>query len=124
MYELVVEEHFAAAHSLRNYNGDCENLHGHNWKIEVYVQSKELNEIGLGIDFRELKKIIKEVLKLLDHKFLNEIDYFKDKNPSTENISRFIYEQLKERLKKYNNLKIVKVVSWEEEKTGAAYFEE
>ncbi len=123
MYELIVEEHFAAAHSLRGYNGNCENLHGHNWKIQVYVQCEELNEIGLGIDFRDLKKIIKDVLKNLDHKFLNELEYFKELNPSTENISKYIYELLKNKLSDFKGIKVSKVVSWEEEKTGAAYFE-
>ena len=123
MYDLTIEDYFAAAHSLREYNGNCENLHGHNWKIEVIVQAKKLDSLGLGIDFRILHKKIKETLALLDHKYLNELDAFKKQNPSTENISRFIYMDLKDKLKEFKNIRLKKVTSWEEAYAGASYYE-
>ena len=83
MYELKIVTQFAAAHQLRGYRGGCENLHGHNWKIEVYLAGKELGEDGLLIDFRVVKEATKSVLDKLDHKFLNELDAFKTLNPSS-----------------------------------------
>lgn len=123
MYELTVIDYFASAHSLRAYDGNCENLHGHNWKVEIMVQVKELNKIDLAIDFRELKKLLKKVLDLLDHKYLNDIEFFQKHNPSTENISKYIYLQLKKELERYTNVVLKKVISWEEHDSCAAYYE-
>lgn len=124
MYELSIEDFFSAAHNLINYNGDCEQLHGHNWKVQVVVQTNKLNPEGLGIDFRELKKNLKETLSLLDHKYLNDLEAFQHDNPSTENISRFIYMNLKEKLKKYKDIQLKKIISWEEAGASAAFYEE
>jgi len=99
MYELTILSDFAAAHNLRGYEGECENLHGHNWKVEVMVTSKELNKIGLAVDFRVLKKMLEGILEKLDHKYLNEILPFDKENPSSENIARYIFNQFKKRLK-------------------------
>ncbi len=123
MFELIIEDSFAAAHRLKNYKGNCENLHGHNWKVQVIVESNKLNEIGIAMDFRELKQILKEVLNLLDHKYLNDIEYFNKNNTSTEHIARYIYFQIRERLKTYSTVKLKKVICWESEKSGASYFE-
>ncbi len=90
MYELTIEGSFASAHQLRGYKGKCENLHGHNWKVELSVEGKALNDIGLLIDFHELKRILGEVLVRLDHKNINEIPPFNRENPSSENIARYI----------------------------------
>jgi len=123
MFELIIIDYFAAAHSLRGYNGNCENLHGHNWKVESIIEIDQLNNIDLGIDFRELKKMLKNTLSLVDHKYLNDLDYFKENNPSTENISKFIYLNFKKELTLFPLAKLKKVISWEEIDSGAAYFE-
>ncbi|MDR2386389.1 MAG: 6-carboxytetrahydropterin synthase QueD, partial [Deltaproteobacteria bacterium] len=90
MYELKVTSHFAAAHNLREFYGRCENLHGHNWFVEAVVRAKELDKIGLAMDFGVIKKNLKAVLEQLDHQYLNEKDEFKVHNPSSENIAKFI----------------------------------
>ncbi len=123
MYELIVEDYFSAAHNLREYNGDCEQLHGHNWKVQLIIQTYNFNSLDIVIDFRELKIILKDVLILLDHKYLNDLDFFKKNNPTTENISRFIYLHLKERLKHYKNIILNKVITWEEVDAAASYYE-
>lgn len=94
MYEIFIETHFSAAHCLRGYDGDCAKLHGHNWIIEVHVLCKELNSIGIGIDFKDIKKLVKNILSKLDHSNLNELPEFTDVNPSSENISVYVYKQL------------------------------
>ena len=94
MYRLTVHTHFAAAHNLMNYQGDCENLHGHNWKVEVTVAARGTEQAGLGIDFKILKRETKRILDLLDHKYLNELHPFRDISPSSENIARFLFEKL------------------------------
>ena len=98
MYELMIESGFASAHQLRGYKGKCENLHGHNWKVHVYVTTDRLNEIDLAIDFHELKRITNEVIAQLDHTCLNNIFPFTERNPSSENIARWVFESLRKRL--------------------------
>ncbi len=93
MYELKVTSSFSSAHSLRGYNGKCEDIHGHNWNIEVIISGEKLNKTGLLIDFKILKKYLGEIIDTLDHKFINDIDFFKKTNPSAENIARYIYER-------------------------------
>lgn len=93
MYELMVEDSFSAAHRLIGYDGECATLHGHNFKVQVFFKAESLNSIGLAIDLRYLKDKLKGVLRGLDHEYLNEVIYFKDKNPSLENLARFIYEE-------------------------------
>lgn len=123
MYELTVKDHFAAAHKLRGYKGSCENLHGHNWNIEVVIHINELNPEGLGIDFRVLRKELKEVLSFLDHQYLNDLSPFKEDNPSSEHIAKYIFFKIKEKLSSNKAVKIKKVTAWEESYAGAAYFE-
>ena len=120
MYRLTIHTHFAAAHNLRHYQGDCENLHGHNWKIELTVAARELDEAGLGIDFKILKRQSNEVLDLLDHKYLNEIDPFRELSPSSENIARFLFERLGARLNS-GNITVEKVTVWESDYACASY---
>ncbi len=98
MYDIFIETHFAGAHHLRNYPGKCENPHGHNWKVKVTVRATELDEFGMGIDFKILKEIVKEVIDKLDHFDLNTLPYFQDKNTSSEHISEFIFTEVKDRL--------------------------
>ena len=101
MFELMIETNFSAAHQLRGYKGQCEKLHGHNWKVQVYVLAEKLNEIELAMDFHELKRLTEEVLAPLDHGFLNDIFPFTEKNPSSENIAKWIYDSLKKKIKRF-----------------------
>ena len=119
MYELVVKGGFAAAHNLRHYRGRCEALHGHNYRVEVYVRAEELGEGGMVLDFGELKALLGEVLATLDHRYLNELPPFREQEPSSENIARFIFEELEGRLP--SGVKLYKVTVWESEGAGASY---
>jgi 6-pyruvoyltetrahydropterin/6-carboxytetrahydropterin synthase len=121
MYELKVITHFSAAHQLREFEGACEDLHGHNWKVEIYVTSEALNEAGIVVDFRVLKKHVKTVMAGLDHKFLNDLEAFRDKNPSSENIARYVAEQLSTLLE-VPGVKVNRVTAWESETACATYY--
>jgi 6-pyruvoyltetrahydropterin/6-carboxytetrahydropterin synthase len=120
MYHLTILTHFAAAHNLLNYQGDCENLHGHNWKVEVTVNTENLDKAGLGIDFKILKKHTKEIMNYLDHKYLNDLDAFNGISPSSEHISKFIYDQLAESLAEYD-VSLEKITVWESDNAYATY---
>ena len=120
MYHLTIYTHFAAAHNLINYQGDCENLHGHNWKVEATVAARELDRAGLGIDFKILKKKTKEILGLLDHKYLNEIPPFDKQSPSSENIARFLFEKLSDSLDD-GNVTVERITVWESDNACASY---
>ncbi|WP_333652503.1 6-carboxytetrahydropterin synthase QueD [Dissulfurispira sp.] len=124
MYKLMIETSFASAHQLRGYKGKCENLHGHNWKVQAYVTADKLNEIDIAIDFHDLKKTTNEIVAQLDHKFLNDIFPFTEKNPSSENIARWIFDSLKKGLASYENIKVSAVTVWESETASATYYEE
>jgi 6-pyruvoyltetrahydropterin/6-carboxytetrahydropterin synthase len=122
MYELKVKTHFAAAHQLKMVAKKCENLHGHNWHIEVRVGGEKLNSAGVLIDFGILKKHIQDLMMILDHKFLNELAMFNDDNPpSSENIARYIAKDLEERLKP-EGIKVNSVTAWESEDACATFF--
>ena len=118
---MKVITHFSAAHQLRNFEGACEDLHGHNWKIEVYVTSEALSEAGIVVDFRILKKYVKDILATLDHKFLNELEPFKSQNPSSENIARYMADQLALLLQD-PQIKVSRVTAWESETSCATYY--
>ena len=120
MYRLMIKTSFAAAHNLINYQGDCENLHGHNWRVEVVVAAKELDKAGLGIDFKILKKQTNSLLDELDHKYLNDLTPFKNNSPSSENISRYLFERLSETLNN-ENITVEKINGWESESACASY---
>ncbi|MEI6212842.1 MAG: 6-carboxytetrahydropterin synthase QueD [Desulfuromonadales bacterium] len=122
MYMLTIKTSFAAAHNLVNYQGDCENLHGHNWKVEVTVTAKTLDKSGLGIDFKVLKREAGIVINELDHKYLNDNPAFKELSPSSENISRYLYEKISERLNN-DNIKVDSVTVWESDNASARYYE-
>ena len=123
MYELMVETNFSSAHQLRGYKGECEKLHGHNWKVQVHVIAEKLNELDMAIDFHELKDFVGEVIAPLDHGFLNDLFPFTEKNPSSENIAKWIFDSLKKKIND-NNLRLSAVTVWESEATSATYFEE
>jgi 6-pyruvoyltetrahydropterin/6-carboxytetrahydropterin synthase len=122
MYKLTIRTSFAAAHNLINYQGDCENLHGHNWRVEVSVVARELDKAGLGIDFKVLKSEAGVVIKELDHKYINENPAFKDISPSSEHISRYLYHRLSERLNN-DNITVDGVTVWESDNASACYYE-
>jgi 6-pyruvoyltetrahydropterin/6-carboxytetrahydropterin synthase len=120
MYELKIVTQFGAAHRIRDIGGKCEDLHGHNWKIEVYVMGEELGKDGLVIDFKVVKEAAKEIIDRLDHKFLNELEEFEDINPSSENIARLIYEDLAHKLDN-DKIKVSRVAAWESDSACATY---
>ncbi|PLY01798.1 MAG: 6-carboxytetrahydropterin synthase QueD [Desulfuromonas sp.] len=122
MYHLTIQTHFAAAHNLINYQGDCENLHGHNWKVEVTVAAQDLDNAGLAIDFKILKKETNAVLDLLDHKYLNDLEPFREVSPSSEHIARFLYEELSRKLNN-DKVKVDNVNVWESDNACASYSE-
>lgn len=122
MYRLVIRTSFAAAHCLINYQGDCENLHGHNWKVEVAVAAMELDKAGLGIDFKILKAETNSLLKTLDHKYLNELTPFSEISPSSENIARYLYFELGQKFNN-ENIKVEMVTVWESDFAGASFYE-
>ena len=122
MYEVSVDDNFAAAHNLRNYKGKCENLHGHNYKVRVTLTGTELDSTGLLYDFVNLKRAIQGVLRSLDHIYLNEFPPFDVLNPSAENIARYIYEETAKQLPKApNGAGIASVTVWESDLTAATY---
>jgi len=116
MYKISVISDFSAAHMLRGYKGKCENMHGHNWKVEVSVSSVKLDRLGMVADFKELKKSVNIVLEELDHKNLNDIPYFKRLNPTSENIAKYIYDKLRA-----EKVKAMAVTVWESDTTRAKY---
>ena len=120
MYYLSIKTHFAAAHRLINYQGDCENLHGHNWNVEVTVATRELDAAGLGIDFKILKRHTRELLGELDHKYLNDLEPFLAVSPSSEHIARFLFERLSSQLDN-DNVRVERVAVWESEFACATY---
>lgn len=120
MYHLTIKTHFAAAHHLVNYQGDCENLHGHNWNVDVTVTARELDTAGLGIDFKILKRETKELLGELDHKYLNDLPHFTNTSPSSEQIARFLFDRLSSRLDN-ENVRLDRVTVWESDYACASY---
>lgn len=123
MYELTIEVGFAAAHQLRGYKGKCENMHGHNWRAQINVLAEKLNDIDIAIDFHDLKRIAQEVVAPLDHAYLNDVFPFTEKNPSSENIAKWIFDSLKKKINT-DNLRVAAVTVWESETASASYYEE
>lgn len=116
MYTARIINEFSGAHNLRGYEGKCENLHGHNWKVEVEVTKTELDKIGMVEDFKNMKKILGELIDKLDHKYLNDLSYFKKHNPTSENIAKYIYDALSK-----NMSGLGKVTVWESDSSSASY---
>ena len=120
-FEVMIERNFSSAHQLRGYRGKCENLHGHNYKIEIYARGSELNQIGLLVDFVELKQAADELVTYLDHKNLNELEPFvTEQNPSAENVARFCLENLAAKLND-DRVEIYKVRCFETPTSVATY---
>ena len=122
MFEIAVEESFAAGHALRGYKGKCENVHGHNYKIRVILAGKSLDSVGLLYDFVELRKQMAAVIHSLDHRFLNELPPFTELNPSAENIAKYFYDELAKRLAPAaNGARVRAVTVFETDTTTATY---
>ncbi len=119
MYELIVESEFSAAHRLRGYQGTCENLHGHNWRVEMVVAGEKLNDLGLVMDFREVKRILNQTLDGFDHTFLNDMSCFAEQNPTTENLARIVFEECSRKLP--GGIRVRSVAVWESRRCGARY---
>ena len=120
-YRVKVELYFSAAHRLRGYKGKCENLHGHNWKVEVSLCSGSLDRTGMLIDFKKAKAILKRVLGVLDHTLINEIPHFKEHNPTSETVAEYIFNNYKKKIKPTLVLESVSV--WETPGSCATYYE-
>jgi len=117
MYKIKIEGDFSSAHNLRGYKGKCEDLHGHNWKVKVVVASPQLDKIGMVMDFKLFKERLYSLLDKLDHKYLNQIAYFKKVNPTSENIAKYIYDNLKLKIPG-----LYSVTVWESDKASATYY--
>ena len=125
MFEVTVEESFAAGHYLRNYKGKCENPHGHNYKIRVTLAGKELDKAGLLVDFKDLRDVMKHVIERLDHRMLNDLEPFRVLNPSAENLAKYFYDETNGRLRTATSGRVwVKTVTvFETDTTTATYSE-
>ncbi len=120
MYEISVEGSFSAAHQLRCYRGECERLHGHNWKVEVSLHSEKLDSLGMVMDFKELKSLVNEIIGALDHHHLNELPAFKEANPTTENIAAFLYKEIKGKMNK-GGVRLHRVRVWENKGSSVSF---
>jgi 6-pyruvoyltetrahydropterin/6-carboxytetrahydropterin synthase len=120
MYLLTVRSGFSGAHSLRGYEGRCEQLHGHNWKVELTLQGTDLDETGMLMDFKKIKALVQRALSDLDHAHLNELEFFRDRNPTAENIARYLHEFVSAELPA--GVTVHRVTAWETEDCGATYF--
>ena len=118
MFELKAQMYFSAAHHLLNYAGACENQHGHTWLVEAYVKGEELDKSNILVDYKVIKKNLKEVVDYLDHKDINELPEFKGISPSSEILSKYIYGEMKKRIPQTS-----KVAIWETPTSCASYYE-
>ncbi|MGE5645213.1 MAG: 6-carboxytetrahydropterin synthase QueD [Acidobacteriota bacterium] len=124
MFEVSVEETFAAGHALRNYRGKCENVHGHNYRVRVLIEGATLDRAGLLVDFVELKRALRGIIEKLDHRFLNDVPPFDELNPSAENMARYFYEEMAKQLNgtaRENAVRVSEVKLWETDTATATY---
>lgn len=121
MFEIIVKGSFSAAHKIENYPGNCANLHGHNWSVEVHFACEKTNSIGMALDFKEAKEILDAVLSSLDHSFLNENPVMDGHNPTSENIARVIFKAIVQKLPP--EIRLTKVTLWESDTAGVVYKE-
>ena len=121
MFEVSVEETFAAGHALRNYKGKCENVHGHNYRIQATFSGPELDSIGLLVDFVAVKKLMQTVVDRLDHQYLNDLAPFDVLNPSAENMAKYFYDEISGGLGQSTPVKLGQVRVWETDTTCATY---
>jgi len=125
MFEISVEDSFAAGHALRGYRGKCENPHGHNYKVRITVSGEQLDSVGLLLDFKDLKQAMNQIVDRLDHQMLNDIEPFRQLNPSAENMAKYFYDETSRRLLQATDgrVKVKQVKVWETDTTTATYFE-
>ena len=125
MFEITVEDSFAAGHALRHYRGKCENLHGHNYKVRITLSGEQL-ENGLLFDFKDVKTVLGEIIDRLDHQYLNDLEPFRELNPSAENMAKYLYDETTARLRQGTNgrVRVRRVRVWETDTTTATYFED
>ena len=119
IYTLTVRASFSAAHRLREYDGNCERLHGHNWQVEVSVASEQLDDRGIALDFRAIKAAVNDLLSGLDHRYLNEVPPFDRQNPSSENVARYLFEEMERKVPA--PARVARVTVWESEDARADY---
>jgi len=122
MFEIIVEEHFSAAHRIEGYSGSCSNLHGHNWLVQMCLRAKNLNEIGMALDFRRAKKLLRKVLEKLDHTFLNDNQFLKGENPTAERIAKAIFDEIS--LEVEDGIEVAHITVWESNSTAVRYSRE
>ena len=120
MYELTIAGHFAAAHYLQGYDGPCKELHGHTWRLQITVQSAELNALGMVVDFKDLKARLEVLLQELDHGLLNDRPAFQEQNPTTENLARYVYQRFAELCAP---MRVKEVRVWESDSSSVRYYE-
>jgi len=122
-YTLKVVTEFASAHTLRDYPGACSRMHGHNWKVELEAVASKLDDVGMGVDFKQMKTIAREVGDRLDHRYLNEIEPFTEINPTAENIAAYMYREISKQLNS-DTITVSAVTLWETERACVRYSEE
>jgi len=122
MYKLNVTSDFSSAHKLNGYEGLCKNLHGHNWKVRIGILCEKVDKIGMTIDFGEVKKNLNEIMTMLDHTYLNDLVFFRENNPTSENIAKFIYHEMKKRIT-VQDCRMAEVEVWESDITSMLYYE-
>ncbi|MBU1193702.1 MAG: 6-carboxytetrahydropterin synthase QueD [Proteobacteria bacterium] len=122
VYEVYIKDHFAAAHVLKGYDGNCSKMHGHNWEVEAYIQCTRLSRLGFGIDFKDARSVLQDILNKLDHTTLNDVVEFSSINPTSENIAKFLYTELSRRLNT-DHIKVTKVSVLESPGCGSSYQE-
>ncbi|GAB4299789.1 MAG: 6-carboxytetrahydropterin synthase QueD [Myxococcota bacterium] len=122
MYRVSKEIEFSAAHAIRGHLGGCENMHGHNWRVRATVEATKLDDMEMVIDYKELKGILKSIAEKLDHKYINEIEPFIKKNPTSENIARFFFDELAGAIND-GRRRVALVEVWETERNRAEYSE-
>ena len=125
MFEVTVDAGFSSGHYLRNYRGKCENPHGHNYKVQVTLQGKELDEAGLLLDFKLLKQVLRPVVEYLDHQMINDLEPFTTVNPSAENIARYFFDRTAAQLLEMTGgrVRVKDCTIWETDTSYARYYE-
>ena len=122
MFQVSVEETFSSGHALRGYKGKCENVHGHNYRVQVTLQGPQLDNIGLLVDFTELKRVLRGIISGLDHQFLNDLDAFKTVNPSAENLAKYFYDETHRQMMNLPaGAGITEVTVWETDTSSAQF---
>ena len=122
MFKLIVKKEFSSAHILHGHPGNCKRMHGHNWLVEAEVEGDNTNEIGMVIDFKDIKNNLKEIISMLDHQFLNDLEPFINENPTAENISKYIYKELSNNINT-DTIKVSKIKLWETNNSAVTYTE-